>query len=94
MNDVVLRVRDLVTHFETSSGLIKAVDGVSFEVRKGQVLGLVGESGSGKSVTGFSILGLIDPPGRIVSGSIELDGDELWACLKRPCVKSVANPWR
>ena len=77
MNDVVLRVRDLVTHFETSSGLIKAVDGVSFEVRKGQVLGLVGESGSGKSVTGFSILGLIDPPGRIVSGSIELDGDEL-----------------
>jgi peptide/nickel transport system ATP-binding protein len=77
MNDVVLRVRDLVTHFETSSGLIKAVDGVSFEVRKGQVLGLVGESGSGKSVTGFSILGLIDPPGRIVSGSIELDGAEL-----------------
>ena len=77
MNDVVLRVRDLVTHFETSSGLIKAVDGVSFEVRKGQVLGLVGESGSGKSVTGFSILGLIDPPGRIVSGSVELDGVEL-----------------
>jgi peptide/nickel transport system ATP-binding protein len=77
MSDVVLRVRDLVTHFETSLGLIKAVDGVSFEVRKGQVLGLVGESGSGKSVTGFSILGLIDPPGRIVSGSIELNGDEL-----------------
>ena len=77
MSDSVLRVRDLVTHFETSSGLIKAVDGVSFEVRKGQVLGLVGESGSGKSVTGFSILGLIDPPGRIVSGSIELNGDEL-----------------
>jgi peptide/nickel transport system ATP-binding protein len=77
MSDVVLRVRDLVTHFETSSGLIKAVDGVSFDVHKGQVLGLVGESGSGKSVTGFSILGLIDPPGRIVSGSIELNGHEL-----------------
>lgn len=77
MSDIVLRVRDLVTHFETSLGLVKAVDGVSFEVRKGQVLGLVGESGSGKSVTGFSILGLIDPPGRIVSGSIELNGDEL-----------------
>jgi peptide/nickel transport system ATP-binding protein len=77
MSDVVLRVRDLVTHFETSSGLIKAVDGVSFDVHKGQVLGLVGESGSGKSVTGFSILGLIDPPGRIVSGSIELNGQEL-----------------
>ena len=77
MSDVVLRVRDLVTHFETHSGLIKAVDGVSFDVHKGQVLGLVGESGSGKSVTGFSILGLIDPPGRIVSGSIELNGHEL-----------------
>jgi peptide/nickel transport system ATP-binding protein len=77
MSDVVLHVRDLVTHFETSSGLIKAVDGVSFDVHKGQVLGLVGESGSGKSVTGFSILGLIDPPGRIVSGSIELNGHEL-----------------
>ncbi len=77
MSDVVLRVRDLVTHFETSAGLIKAVDGVSFDVHKGQVLGLVGESGSGKSVTGFSILGLIDPPGRIVSGSIELNGHEL-----------------
>ena len=77
MSDVVLRVQDLVTHFETGSGLVKAVDGVSFEVRRGQVLGLVGESGSGKSVTGFSILGLIDPPGRIVSGSIVLNGDEL-----------------
>lgn len=77
MSEVVLRVRDLVTHFETSSGLIKAVDGVSFDVKKGQVLGLVGESGSGKSVTGFSILGLIDPPGRIVSGSIQLNGHEL-----------------
>ena len=77
MSDVVLRVRDLATYFETRSGLVKAVDGVSFDVCQGQVLGLVGESGSGKSVTGFSILGLIDPPGRIVSGSIQLDGEEL-----------------
>lgn len=77
MSDVVLRVRDLTTHFETRSGLVKAVDGVSFDVYQGQVLGLVGESGSGKSVTGFSILGLIDPPGRIVSGSIQLNGEEL-----------------
>lgn len=77
MSNMVLSVRDLVTHFETRAGLIKAVDGVSFEVKRGEVLGLVGESGSGKSVTGFSILGLIDPPGRIVSGSIMLNGQEL-----------------
>ncbi len=77
MADVVLSVRDLVTHFETRAGLITAVNGVSFDVRRGEVLGLVGESGSGKSVTGFSIMGLIDPPGRIVSGSVRLNGDEL-----------------
>ena len=56
---------------------MKAVDGVSFSVGRGEVLGLVGESGSGKTVTGLSILGLVDPPGRIVEGSIRFQGEEL-----------------
>ncbi|OYU49725.1 MAG: methionine ABC transporter ATP-binding protein [Rhizobiales bacterium PAR1] len=73
----VLAVDNLATHFFTRDGVVKSVDGVSFEVKPGEVLGLVGESGSGKSVTGFSILGLIDPPGRIVGGSIQLNGEEL-----------------
>lgn len=77
MTAAVLAVRDLSTHFHTRAGVVKAVDGVSFEVAAGEVIGLVGESGSGKSITGFSILGLIDPPGRIVTGSIRLDGQEL-----------------
>ena len=73
----VLEVTDLKTHFFTRAGPVKSVDGVSFHVDPGEVLGLVGESGSGKSVTGFSIMGLIDPPGRIVEGSIRLNGREL-----------------
>jgi peptide/nickel transport system ATP-binding protein len=73
----LLEVRDLTTHLFTRAGVVKAVDGVSFDLDAGEVLGLVGESGSGKSVTGLSILGLIDPPGRIVSGSVKLAGQEL-----------------
>ncbi|HUN11448.1 MAG TPA: ATP-binding cassette domain-containing protein, partial [Rhabdaerophilum sp.] len=73
----VLAVENLSTHFFTRDGVVKAVDGLSFDVMPGEVLGLVGESGSGKSITGFSIMGLIDPPGRIVSGSIRLKGEEL-----------------
>ncbi|AWB35786.1 ABC transporter ATP-binding protein [Orrella marina] len=61
----------------TRAGVIKAVDGVSFSVSEGEVLGLVGESGSGKSVTGYSIMGLVDPPGEIVSGSIKIAGREV-----------------
>ncbi|MET0204008.1 MAG: ABC transporter ATP-binding protein [Casimicrobiaceae bacterium] len=77
MNTRVLTVEGLRTHFFTKAGVVKAVDDVSFSVDRGQVLGLVGESGSGKSMTGYSLMGLIDPPGRIVSGSIVLDGVEL-----------------
>jgi peptide/nickel transport system ATP-binding protein len=73
----VLAVKDLRTHFFTRDGVVKAVDGVSLTVREGEVLGLVGESGSGKSVTGFSILGLVDAPGRVVGGSIQFAGEEL-----------------
>ncbi len=76
----VLAVENLRTHFFTRNGVVKAVDGVGFSVVPGEVLGLVGESGSGKTVTGWSILGLVDPPGRIVAGSIRLDGEELVGC--------------
>ncbi len=73
----VLAVENLRTHFFTKAGVVKAVDDVSFAVHSGKVLGLVGESGSGKTVTGFSILGLVDPPGRVVAGRVLLDGENL-----------------
>jgi peptide/nickel transport system ATP-binding protein/oligopeptide transport system ATP-binding protein len=73
-----LEVRDLKTHFFTDDGVVKAVDGVSFEVRTGETLGIVGESGCGKSVTSLSILRLIpSPPGRIVAGEIRFNGVNL-----------------
>jgi peptide/nickel transport system ATP-binding protein len=75
--DVLLEVDGLKTHFFLKAGVVKAVDDVSFTVARGEVLGLVGESGSGKSMTGYSILGLIDPPGRIVSGTLRLEGRDL-----------------
>ena len=77
--DRLLDVEGLRTHFFTKAGVVKAVDDVSFTLERGEVLGLVGESGSGKSITGYSIMGLVDPPGRIVEGSIRLDGRELTA---------------
>ncbi len=73
----MLEIRDLVTEFGTREGSVRAVNGVSLEVQSGQILGLVGESGSGKSVLGYSIIGLIDAPGRIVSGSVRFRGREL-----------------
>jgi peptide/nickel transport system ATP-binding protein len=75
----LLEVEGLRTHFFTKGGVVKAVDDVTFAVARGEVVGLVGESGSGKSMTGYSILGLVDPPGRIVSGHLRLDGRDLRA---------------
>ena len=76
--DVVLRVEDLHTEFRTKLGTVRAVDGVSFDLRRGETLGIVGESGSGKSVTMLSLMRLIpEPPGKIVSGKIILDGEDL-----------------
>jgi peptide/nickel transport system ATP-binding protein len=79
LKEPVLVVEGLRTHFFTKVGVVKAVDDVSFTVARGEVLGLVGESGSGKSMTGYSLMGLIDPPGRIIGGSIVLDGIDLRA---------------
>jgi len=73
----MLDVRGLKTHFFTRAGVVKAVDGVDLSVRAGEILGLVGESGSGKSITGFSLLGLVDAPGRVVDGDIRLNGEDL-----------------
>ncbi len=73
----LLEVEGLRTHFFTRAGTVRAVDDVSFSVGRGEVIGLVGESGSGKSMTGYSIMGLVDPPGRIVAGRILLDGRDL-----------------
>ena len=77
MSRRLLEVQGLRTHFFTKAGVVKAVDDVSFGVERGRVLGLVGESGSGKSMTGYSIMGLVDAPGRIVGGRIALNGVEL-----------------
>lgn len=73
----LLSIQNLKTHFFTKAGVVKSVDGVSFDLDRGEILGIVGESGSGKSVTGFSIMGLVDPPGRIVDGAIRFDGQDL-----------------
>ncbi|HTS24128.1 MAG TPA: ABC transporter ATP-binding protein [Casimicrobiaceae bacterium] len=77
MSELLLSVAGLSTHFATRDGVAKAVDEVSFSVRRGEVLGLVGESGSGKSMTAYSILGLVDPPGRVVAGRILFGGRDL-----------------
>jgi peptide/nickel transport system ATP-binding protein len=73
----VLKVENLKTYFHTRKGVVKAVDEVSFTIEQGRIFGLVGESGAGKSITGFSVIQLIDPPGRIESGRIELEGQNI-----------------
>ena len=71
MRETILDVRNLKVEFDTANGVIKAVDGISFQVQRGRTLGIVGESGSGKSVTSLSVMGLVpNPPGRITNGEI------------------------
>jgi oligopeptide transport system ATP-binding protein len=77
-NGSLLEVNDLRTYFDTEDGVVKAVDGVSFRLKRGETLGIVGESGSGKSVTNLSIIRLIpDPPGRIVGGEVVFNGQDI-----------------
>ncbi|MDX6456127.1 MAG: peptide/nickel transport system ATP-binding protein [Gaiellaceae bacterium] len=79
----LLEVDDLRTYFKTRAGEVHAVDGVSFSVERGKTLGIVGESGCGKSVTALSIMGLLPPSGRIVSGSIRFEGREVTTMSQR-----------
>ena len=80
----LLDVNDLTTYFHTRNGVVRAVDGVSFQLEKGETLGIVGESGSGKSVTCMSLLGLIpQPPGRIEKGTAHFDGTDLLHCTQK-----------
>jgi ABC-type dipeptide/oligopeptide/nickel transport system ATPase component len=78
---IVLSVRDLRTHFFTASGVVRAVDGISYDLHEGETMALVGESGSGKSVSAFSLLGLVSEPGRVVGGSAMFEDKDL---LKLP----------
>jgi oligopeptide transport system ATP-binding protein len=83
-DDVILRVKDLRTYFSTDEGIVKAVDGVSFDLHKGETLGIVGESGSGKSVTNLSIMNMVpSPPGKIEGGSVEFMGTDLLKMSKK-----------
>ncbi|HOW90710.1 MAG TPA: ABC transporter ATP-binding protein [Anaerolineaceae bacterium] len=85
--ETILEVRDLKTYFYTEDGVVKAVDGVDFSVRAGEMLGLVGESGCGKSVSSFSILRLVGVPGRIVNGEIFFEGKDILKLSKEEMVK-------
>jgi len=77
MANSVISVKGLKTYFFTHNGVVKAVDGISFNIHEGEILGLVGESGCGKTATALSILNLLEPPGRIVDGTVFFDGEDL-----------------
>lgn len=87
----LLEVNDLHTSFFTPAGEVKAVNGVSFNLDHGKVLGIVGESGSGKSVTAYSIMQILEKTGKIVSGSVKLDGQELVGCTEAEMKKVRGN---
>ncbi|SFE60981.1 oligopeptide transport system ATP-binding protein [Paenibacillus algorifonticola] len=91
MPEALLQVKELQTSFVTREGTIPAVNRVSFSVAKGETLCIVGESGSGKSVTSLSIIGLVDQPGKVVGGKIELEGRNLLAMNKRELRKIRGN---
>ena len=90
-NKPLLEVKGLKTYFYTEDGVVRAVDGVNFEVYPGEVLGLVGESGCGKSVTSLSIMGLVSKPGRVDEGEILLDGEDLLKLPEEEMIKVRGN---
>ena len=89
--DILLRVEDLTTYFYTEDGVVKAVDGISFNLRRGETMGLVGESGCGKSVTSLSIMRLIGQPGKIVRGRVVFDGTDLLSLTEDQMCKIRGN---
>ncbi|WP_433892213.1 ABC transporter ATP-binding protein [Streptomyces sp. CA-111067] len=90
-SDAFLSVRDLYVHFATEDGVVKAVDGLSFDLQRGQTLGIVGESGSGKSVTNLTVLGLHNPKTTTIGGEIILDGQELTGASNRTLERLRGN---
>lgn len=85
----LLEVKDLHTYLYLEQGISKALDGITFDIKKGETLGVVGESGCGKSMTALSIMQLVpDPPGKIVSGEIRFRGKIFWEKVKKKCVRS------
>lgn len=91
IGDTLIDVQDLKTHFYTDDGVIKAVDGVSFSVKRGECLGIVGESGCGKSVTSLSIMRLVAPPGKVAGGRITFDGKNLLELPENDMTKIRGN---
>jgi peptide/nickel transport system ATP-binding protein len=85
----VLRVQDLKLHYFTSRGPVRALDGISFDLARGETLGLVGESGCGKTTTGVALLGMPSPPGRIVGGSVVIDGTQIVGLPDRELRRNV-----
>lgn len=73
----LLQVKNLVVEFPHRRGTLRALDGISFDIAPGEILGVVGESGAGKSLTGAAIIGLLEPPGRVASGEIVLEGQRI-----------------
>jgi len=94
MSEILLKIKDLIVEFPTRRGLLRAVDKVSFEISKGEVLGIVGESGAGKSLTGAAIIGLLEPPGRIGGGEIIFDGQRIDNLSDEKCAPFVASGLR
>ncbi|NTV36037.1 MAG: ABC transporter ATP-binding protein, partial [Anaerolineaceae bacterium] len=87
----LLEVKNLKTYFYTEDGVVKAVDGVDFEVYPGEIIGLVGESGCGKSVTSLSIMRLVSMPGKIIEGEIWFEGRNLLKLTENEMVKMRGN---